>query len=173
MRNILDDFFLSLFVLPVLSYPLHSFTFTSPSSISTLLFSYAIPFHLTWLPPSQYLLCLQQTGRTQLYLERSDLHVTGFSISTPQQQMHKQDAGVCEIYKNIKGHHQWARSKHNSSRMSMSFWKYPAGFMQGLSSISLLYIMTTFSEYWCIFTNLCCREIISHILQAGQKISFA
>lgn len=145
---------------------------SNPSSISPLLFSYAISFHLTWLPPSQggNLLCLQQTGRTQLYLGRSISHTTGFSVSTPQQQMHKQDAGICEIYKNIEGH-KWARSKCNSSRMSMFFWKYPAGFIQGLSSISLLYIMSTFSEYWRTFTNLCCREILGHVLQAGQKDS--
>lgn len=96
-----------------------------PHSFSPMLFPFTSLGYL--LHNGGNLLCLQQTGRTQLYLVRSNSHTTGFSVSTPQQQMHKQDAGICEIYKNIEGH-KWARSKCNSSRMSMFFLKISCWF---------------------------------------------
>lgn len=149
--------------LPVLSYPLYSFPCTSLFYIPFLLSCSLSPHLVTSFTRSA--LFTTNWKNTAVFREKQLTH-NRLLCQTPQQQMHKKDAGICEIYKNIEGN-KWARSKRNSS-----FCKYPAGFIQSLSSISLLHIMSTLSEYWCRFTNLCCKKILGHILQAGQKLSF-
>lgn len=142
-------------------------------SVSTILFSHATPFHLAQLSPPQNLFCLLQTGRTELYLENVISHTTGFSVSKAEQQATNKMQAFMKNVRTSKGlySHERARSTRNSLRMSMSFSKYPADFIQGLSSISRLCVISTSSEYRHTFTNPSCREILGHVLRAAQKVS--
>lgn len=105
-------------------------------SISTLLSSHASPIHLAQLSPPQNLFCLQQPGRTELYLQSISSHTTGSSVSMAEEwATNKMQAFVRNVRMSKGLHfHERARPTHNSSRISMYLSIWPADFTQGLSN---------------------------------------
>lgn len=90
-------------------------------SISTVLSSHTSPIHLAQLSTPQNLFCLQQPGRTELYLQSIISHTTGSSVSMAEHQAtNKMQAFVRNVRTSKRLHsHKQARPTQNSSRISM------------------------------------------------------